>query len=487
MKVLVVMQHVNFFRNLDTVVRELDARGHEVVVLHGTRLDDAKSKERLVRKKQKMVFMGRGIEVAQSEIPRITVGYRPEPAESWHQRLRLGRQVINRSIYFRKGHPSPDRVTEGLEKRLSPKIQRCIQNRLVRMVLGWRLVLRVWRWVEAATRPSRTVLAVLEEFRPDVVLVSPTVWPKSPVEADYIRAARSLGIPTVGYLNSWDNLTSKGTVHVIPDAYIVWNEVLAKEAEEIHDIPRRVIRVTGAPHLDRFFEMRPTLSYPDICRQMECDDGAPYIVYLCSSRTLISSEVGTVTDLAEALALQFPAGPPTLVVRPHPVNSEPWEGYAHPGVVVYPKHGDQADSPDSWQEYYNQLSGASCFIGLNTTAFLEAAIVDRPCLTIVADEFHAVQGWTGHFRHLLEADFLEVSRNVMEVAARVAQVLDGVDEKAEGRRSFSQWFLRPHGIEMPVTKGVVDIVESFVPRALTVNHPTGGDAERSLVLAAKDG
>jgi hypothetical protein len=64
----------------------------------------------------------------------------------------------------------------------------------------------------------------VEGADPDVMLVSPTIWPKDPVEADYLHAGRALGIPTIGYVNSWDNLTSKGTVHVLPDVYIVWNE-----------------------------------------------------------------------------------------------------------------------------------------------------------------------------------------------------------------------------------------------------------------------
>lgn len=487
MKVLMVMQHINFFRNLDTVLRELDARGHEVVMLHGTRLDNAKRKAKFERRKEKMVFMGRGIEVAQSEVPSITVGYRPEPVESWHKKLQVGRQVINRSIYFRKGHPSPDRVTEGLDKQLSPRAQRRMESRLGRALLAPRSALAVWRWIERVSPPSPTVVAVLEDVRPDVVLVSPTIWPKSPVEADYVRAARSLGIPTVGYVNSWDNLTSKGTVQVVPDVFIVWNEALAEEAIRIHSIPRRVIRVTGAPHLDRFFELRPSLSHADVCRQMGCPDDRPYVVYLCSSRTLISTEVDIATALADAIADQFPAQPPTLVVRPHPTNPDPWEEYAHPGVVVYPKHGDQADCPQAWQDYYNQLSTAICVFGLNTTAFLESVVANRPCLTIVSDEFYPVQGKTGHFRHLLAADFLEISGDVREVAARVARILGGADEKAAGRRFFTEWFLRPRGVSTPAAIGVADIIESMVDSAVSAaRSPADHHAVSDLVLTADD-
>ena len=65
------------------------------------------------------------------------------------------------------------------------------------------------------------------------MLVSPTVWPKDLVEADYIHAARSMGIPTIGYVNSWDNLTSKGTIHVLPDQLIVWNEPALTDASPV--------------------------------------------------------------------------------------------------------------------------------------------------------------------------------------------------------------------------------------------------------------
>jgi hypothetical protein len=471
MRVLVVMQHINFFRNLEPVVRELDARGHETIVLHGSRPADGKPK---------MVHAGRGIEVAGAEIASLTTGYRPVPGEFLQRRLRTGRQVMNRGLYLQRGHPSPDRVVDGIGRSLSPVVRTCIEAAPVRALLRSRHALPAWRRFERASPASRGVTSVLEALAPDVVVVSPAVWPKHPVEADYIHAANRLGIPTVGYLNSWDNLTSKGTVHVLPDVFIVWNEALATEAEEIHRIPREIIRVTGAPHLDHFFELS--------ARRSVCADGGPYIVYLCSSRTLIADETHIVTGLADALARELAGGAPTVVVRPHPVNAEPWEGYDHPGTAVYPRLGDQADTPASWQEYFDQLSGASAFVGLNTTAFLEAAVADRPCLTIVSDEFFDQQGRTGHFRHLLAADFLEVCADVGEVAARVAGVLGGADEKAAGRRRFAKEFLRPRGIRTPARSVVADTIEELVapgagpaPRASAPAEPVA-----IAVLAASD-
>jgi hypothetical protein len=481
MKLLVVMQHANFFRNLETVVREMDSRGHETVMLYGGQVADPNAD--LAGRKPKMAHMGRGIHLAETETSSLTTGSRPDPAERLQGWLKAGRLVVNRGLYMRKDHPSPERVIAGLEKQLPRRLRGAVGSRPARALLGRRGTLRTWRWIEGAARPSRSVMSVISEHAPDVLLVSPSVWPKNPVESDYIRAGRALGIPTIGYLNSWDNLTSKGTVHVLPDAFVVWNEPLAKEAEEIHLVPREIIRVTGAPHLDHFFELRPSRPRAEICRSLGCPDDGPYVVYLCSSRTLIADETPIVTHLADALARELGDRAPTVVVRPHPVNAAPWESYEHPGTAVYPRSGDQADTPDSWREYFDQLSGASAFVGLNTTAFLEAAASDHPCLTIVSDEFYDQQGRTGHFRHLLDADFLEAGPDVADVAARIGRVLDGADEKGESRRQFAESFLRPRGIETSARSVVVDTIEDVASVPVEAAAPV---ADPVVALAAKE-
>ena len=466
MKVLMIGQHVNFFRNLDSVMRELCRRGHEVVFLHGTPLDDARVREKIALDSTKKRLLGRGLQVAQSEIAGVTSGYRPEPGEPWPRRLRVGRQVVNRGIYFRRDHPSPERVVAGIEKDLPDDLRKKIHRPLWRRALGTRAALGIWRWVEAASPASPALLSVLSEIDPDVMLVSPAIWPKDPVEADYLHAARTLGIPTLGYVNSWDNLTSKGTVHVVPDLFLVWNEPIAREAAEIHDIPAR-----DDPH------HRRAAPGSVLCDEAAQDAGSSCVPRwgvptgrtwcFCAARdTIWDNEDSMVTAMADALGQEFSGRAPTLVVRPHPTNPRPFESFSYPNVVVHPREGDQADSPESWQEYYDQLAGALCVFGLNTTAFLEAVVANRPCLTIVSEKYWPAQGRTGHFRHLLKGDFLEVCRDFADVAAHVRRIVDGADEKAVGRREFTRWFVRPCGPEAPASLVVADVIETSArPRA----------------------
>src|ERR1043165_3729744 len=189
LRVLMVVQHVNFFRNLDTVLRDLCARGHEVTFLHGTRLEDPKLDQQLKRKRKRAVFMARGLKVVESEINGVTSGYRPDPPERWQRVLGVGRQVINRAIYFRAGHPSHDRVVAGLEKELPDALVARMHRPWWKWILARPAALRVWRWIEEASPVSPTIESLLREVDPDVMLVAPTIWPKTPVAADSFRAA----------------------------------------------------------------------------------------------------------------------------------------------------------------------------------------------------------------------------------------------------------------------------------------------------------
>ena len=77
-----------------------------------------------------------------------------------------------------------------------------------------------------------------------------------------------------------------------------------------------------------------------------CCPDRPYVVFLCSSRTVWENETHLVTSVADALVREFGDEAPTLVVRPHPTNPTPFDAYSHPRVVIYPRGGDQAAVAD---------------------------------------------------------------------------------------------------------------------------------------------
>ena len=83
-----------------------------------------------------------------------------------------------------------------------------------------------YRLVERSLPPPPAVESFLAAQAPDLVLVTPLVDLGSR-QADWLRAAKRLGIRTGYPVFSWDNLTNKGLVRDVPDQVLVWNDLQA--------------------------------------------------------------------------------------------------------------------------------------------------------------------------------------------------------------------------------------------------------------------
>ena len=114
------------------------------------------------------------------------------------------------------------------------------------------------RGIERLVSPPEMLVRAISQLRVDAVLLT-TRCTLGGYEADVIKTARELGIPSTLLVWSWDNLSSKAVLHEHPDHVFVWNELQAREAIELHGVPAARVEVVGAPNFDRFFRQIETL------------------------------------------------------------------------------------------------------------------------------------------------------------------------------------------------------------------------------------
>jgi hypothetical protein len=317
--------------------------------------------------------------------------------------------------------------------------------------------------MECRIPPDPDILRWLEANRPDVVVSSPYILPRTS-EIEYIQAARALKIPTVANVLSWDNLTTKGTFHIIPDATFVWNDALAQEATAFHDVPQNKIFITGAPVFDFWFEMQPSLDFDSFTKKVAIGGHQPYVLYLCSSKYISGDETSFVQEFAAALRDNPHTAHIKIMVRPHPLNAAIWDGFEDQNIAIYPKDPSWVDNTRAKQDYYNSIYHSKAVIGVNTSAFLEAAILDKPCVTISIAQYGFKQSERGHFRHLLNGNFLEVSDSFPEAASVITGILAGNDSKNAQRSKFVRDFIRPHGLDKSASEIIAKAIESAALR-----------------------
>jgi hypothetical protein len=307
---------------------------------------------------------------------------------------------------------------------------------------------------------------------PDAVVVTPLIGrSKDGIrQTDAVKAARRLGIPVGFGVASWDHLTTKGLVKVLPDRVFVWNEIQRREAIELHFVPQERVVVTGAQLFDGWFERSADYSRDDFLARLGLDRSGPYVIYVGSSFNIApaAKEIPFVRSWLEALRR---SGDPLLerlsvLVRPHPGNVEEWADVdlSALGAAIAPRQ--RPGLPMSGEDealYYHSIHFASAVVGINTSAMVESFIQRRPVLTIRAPEFRETQEGTLHFRQLLSASAgaLQAASTLEQHLGQLRSAVEQPERHREEIESFLRTFVRPHGLDRPATPILADAIEKL--------------------------
>jgi hypothetical protein len=462
LRLLVVLRAINMDRISEGFLRCALDRGHIVRVA----LDQDKDRRGGATGGQSL------FDVLEREFSHFEYEVLPPQIESWiHPATKL-RCAIDYLRYFEPEFADADDLRSRGGARAPWYMRIPAALGLFRLRPMRRAADRLLRGIERRMPLSKRSLELMREFEPDVVVVSPLVEIGSP-QGDHLRAADSLGIPTVLMVASWDNLTTKGVIRDRPDLTIVWNSDQVREGVELHALPRDSVVATGAHSHDHWFDWEPTTSPEDFARKVGLEPDCPFVLYVCSSGFIAGDdEPGFVREWTRRLT---DSGRPELdelgvIVRPHPQNFASWKDadLEEPGrIVIWPRGGVAPTTLQSKRDYFDSLYHAKAVVGINTTALVDSAIVRRPVFTMVSGHFRSTQTGTLHFSYLAREEsggLLNVARSWDEHFDQLGDALRSIDEHRKRIEEFLATFVRPRGLDRPAAPLTLDAVESAAAR-----------------------
>ena len=309
-----------------------------------------------------------------------------------------------------------------------------------------------FREVERLLPPPPRLTEAIDRLGVDAVLLV-TRCTSGGFEPDVIKVAQRLGMRSAMLVISWDNLSSKAVLNEHPDRLLVWNEVQAGEAVELHGIPRERVCVVGAANFDRFFSEIEAETRITAGRQR--GKGAR-ILYLCSSTNVAPQEPVVLARWLAALRATEDARlrEAHVVVRPHPKTTKVFESWTAPDKRVRLVNPHPREAPLA-----RALAEVDAVVALNTSAEIEAAIAGAPVLTFRAGTDAPGQEGSKHFPYLLEANggFVIDAPDLEEHLRRLAAVLHGEHDRAATARALER-FIRPAGLARSVSPLVASAV-----------------------------
>lgn len=387
-------------------------------------------------------------------------------ADGWRKKFLLSiRNVLayrRYAVFTDRPQYYQDRLIGFLPKWLKFLARRHVWG--VHALIRTRAAERFLRACEARIAPDAEIVAHLREEAPDVLLVPSANLVSSAPDTEYLKAARALGIKSALAVMSWDALEKKGVINILPDRFLVWNEIKAEVAIREHEVPKDHIRITGAAQFDEWFTPHaPREDRVAFAARNGLKADFPILLYLCSSADIAGDERWLVTRLREAFdqSEDSRVRGTQILVRPHPLNAQHYKDFSLPGIAFGSRTGALPDRKETFQAFYDELSYSIATAGINTSAMLEGLIAGKPGITLFPERYRASQQEAPYFKQVIQARALYLARNEVHAGKLVGELIRGRDPLKGTREAFVASYIRPRGIARAAGEAIADEVESL--------------------------
>ncbi len=309
---------------------------------------------------------------------------------------------------------------------------------------AWRNFIRyLYRTFDRATYGN----TLIHELKPDLIFV-PSITP-----SDYklVQQASQLGIPCVQMLKSWDNLTTKTFMAILPDLLVTHNELMKQEAIELDDMPADRVMVTGIPQFDYLNAHKAELIEPrDVFyAKLGIDPKKKVVLFSASGDLLSPNDRDYLFILDKAITDGSLPADIHIQVRSHPKFHSSFTGVEalkhvtveQPFTYLTEGTRDWVFEDDDVKHWYNSLYHSIVTINVASTMSIDAAVVGRPAICLAFDGYatvpepDSISRYYGreHYLNIMKSGAVALAKNQQELVDAIKEIIDNPDIRKKER------------------------------------------------------
>jgi hypothetical protein len=235
--------------------------------------------------------------------------------------------------------------------------------------------------------------ALFDRYRPVLLVTS------SPglifAELPLLRTAVQRNVRTIVVEPSWDNFTNKLLPVRRADRLVVWNDIMKRQAVELHGYEPDQVCVSGPAHWDRYFRPPAAISREAFFARIGADPSRRLITVATIGKGLYGHFDRVIRVLLAAIdSGQW--GPAQLLVRVHPRDDlDGYEAFRDRPQLIIEKpfrqtvrSGDGLEvdvTSESQQHLADTLRHSDVIVTVASTIAIEASIFDTPVVDVSFD------------------------------------------------------------------------------------------------------
>ncbi|MFH1393060.1 MAG: CDP-glycerol glycerophosphotransferase family protein [Patescibacteria group bacterium] len=305
---------------------------------------------------------------------------------------------------------------------------------------------KLFRYFDQHYSPNDFFDKQYETYKPDLVF-TPDVY--TDFDQAVIKEAKNRGIFVIGMIRSWDNNVSKGLMRFMPDKLIVNNEVIKKEAMELHNYPEKNILVAGLPQFDDYLKA-PFHSREDFFKSVGGDPKKRTILYAPGGpEDFGNTNLVICRFLKEAKTKGILPPDIQILISNHPHRPNDFQEFAKDkdfaiisiGTNIRGSRKNTEIPPEDNLKLADMLYYSDVLIWMASSIGLDMLVFDKPEIVINFDGLKNRPYWSSirrfhdedHMVPFFKTGGIKIAKNLNDMTSALKAYLEDPKLDAEGR------------------------------------------------------
>lgn len=304
---------------------------------------------------------------------------------------------------------------------------------------------RMVPWLFKIIFHKRPYKGLFDTYQPDLVMAPAIAFFP---DVELVSEAQRRGVKTVGMAMNWDHL-NKYYIPIHADWLLVQNEPMRREAINWHTYYPEQITIVGFPQFDMYAHLEKYLVPQDQFKKDFGLEGTDKIILFISGAAYSLDEPDIIREISKWIGEGRFGLKTKLFVRPYVIARDierehkkykPLEN--DPNIIFNWQR--RSDSLESKRIFMSMLAYSDVVISIFSTTAIEAAIFDKPTITIGFDGYKKRPAHQSivrleemsHFRNVLDTGSVKVVRGFEDLKLSIKRYLDDPKIDASKRREL---------------------------------------------------